>query len=359
MIKGLITNAAILVSFFVAVNQLLKEKEVTFDSPFALKVLFGVITGIAGVVLINFSVLVTPTFILDFRQIALIVSACYGGWVPTIIAGIIIGGFRLIYMGINHMAIVGAVAAQILAVGCSLISLLRLSRRKIWTLMTIYCLIISAIVYRLLIKDLAQLEYIIMLYSVGLIILSFLTCGYSEYLDLSNRLMKRLKEESSKDFLTGLNNVRSFDKLYNSTIQNVIKRNEQLSILVIDIDFFKNVNDVYGHQTGDSVLREFSNLLVKTCRQFDIISRNGGEEFSVLLIDCPPTKAYEIGERIRKTVEEHRFSLLDGGFINITVSIGLATLPDMTSDKEEILKLSDKALYMAKNAGRNRVCTIE
>lgn len=359
MIKGLIINATILISFLVFVNQFLKEEEITPHSPYTLRALFGVFTGMIGVVLIIFSVLVTPTFILDFRQIAIIIPACYGGLVPTIIAGIIIGGFRLLYMGINHMAVVGAIAAQIIAIGCSLITLLHLKQRMKWVIMTTYCIVISSIVFSILIKNLVQLKYIIICYSIGLVILSFLAYYYSEYLIISNRLIKKLKEESSKDFLTGLNNVRSFDKLYNNTIKNVIERNEQLSILLLDIDFFKMVNDVYGHQTGDTVLRELSNLLIKTCRQFDIISRNGGEEFSVLLIDCPPTEAYDIGECIRKAVEEHKFSLSDGGFINITISIGVAAFPDMTSDKEELLKLSDKALYMAKNTGRNKVCILE
>lgn len=366
MIKGLIINAAILFSFFAIVNQLLKEIEVKqelcykrHELSYKLRVLLGVTYGIVGAVLIIFSVLVTPTFIIDFRQVAIIVSAYYGGWMPAIITGIIISGFRLIYMGINHMAVVGSVAGQVIAIGCALISLLCIEQRKKWVLMTGYCIIISSIVFSILITDLAQLKQIIIIYSIGLVILSCLAYYHTNYLIISNRLMRRLKAESSKDFLTGLDNVRSFNDIYNDLMQTAVKRNEQLSVLTIDIDHFKMINDTYGHQTGDKVLKELANLLIKTCRQFDIISRKGGEEFSVLLVDCPPEKANNIGERIRQAVEEHKFILQERKLINITVSIGIATFPDMTQDKQQLLELSDKALYKAKNTGRNKVCIIE
>lgn len=356
MIKGLIINASILISFLVIGGQCSREKELSINATYTIRVLGGILAGIFGSTLIVFGIIVTPTFILDFRQLAIVVVAIYGGWVSAIVAGFIIGLVRLLYMGINHMAVIGAITAQILAIGCSLISMLHIKERNKWIGMVVYSLIVSLIVYAISIKDLSLLTNILLFYTVGFSILSVLVCYYSEYIIMSNRLVKKLREESTKDFLTGLNNVRNFDKLYNNIVQNVKERNEQLSVLTIDIDFFKKVNDVYGHQAGDEVLKELASLLTKTCRSFDIISRNGGEEFSVILIDCPYSKAYDIGERIRIAVEEHKFKLPDETYINITVSIGVATYPDMASNKETLIKLSDKALYKAKNTGRNKVC---
>lgn len=356
MVKGLIINAAISLSFLLLGNHFFEENELSADGSYKTRILNGIINGILGCVLISFSVELTPTFIIDFRQIPIILAASYGGWIPAIISGTIIGIFRMIYTGINHTAVIGAITAEVIAVGCAFISLIHIPQQKKWTIMTVYCLVEAIIVYKLLIKDPVLLTQVLLYYSVGLIILSSLVYYYSNYFITSNRLIKNLKEESTKDFLTGLNNVRSFDTLYNGLIDNVIERKDQLSILILDIDFFKKVNDTYGHQSGDIVLKEMGSLLVKTCREFDIVSRNGGEEFSVLLIDCPLDKAFNIGERIREAVEEHDFILLDGSCINITVSIGVATFPDMTSDKESLLKLADKALYKAKNTGRNRVC---
>lgn len=356
MIKGLIINAALSLSFLLLVGQFFKDSKLVLGSSNKIKILAGILGGVFGITLIVFSILVTPTFILDFRQISIIVVAFYGGWIPAVISGVIIGLFRLFYLGINHVAVVGAIAAQVIALGCGLISLTHTTPRKKWAILTVYCLIVSVIVYSILIKDLALLSQVVFHYSIGLSILSIIVYYYSDYLIISYKLINRLKEESTKDFLTGLNNVRSFDKFYNEIIEEVIKRKEQLSILTLDIDFFKKVNDIHGHQAGDVVLKELSSLLCKVCRQFDIISRNGGEEFSVLLIDCPTSKAYDIAERIRKVIEEHKFLLPNGKSINITVSMGVATFPDMTIDKELLLTISDKALYKAKNTGRNKVC---
>jgi diguanylate cyclase len=359
MIKGLITNATILVSYFVLIDYFFKESEVTPDSPYAIRILFGVIGGVVGITLIVFNVLTTPAFTLDFKQIAIIVSACSGGWLTAIITGIIISIFCLVHTGLNYASIANVVAVQIIAIGCSLLSLLCLKHKQKWFLMTAYCVIASSIIMNLLIKDLVQLKYFITCQAVGLSILSFLSYRHCKYLTVSNRLMKKLKEESSKDFLTGLYNVRSFHRFYNNIMQIVMHKNKQLSILIIDIDFFKKVNDVYGHQSGNIVLKELSDILTSTCGQFDIVSRNGGEEFSVILIDCSSAKAFYIGERIRSTVEGHKFQLPDGRFINITVSIGLATFPDMASNKEELLDAADKALYKSKYTGRNKVCIFE
>lgn len=359
MVKGLIINAAISLSFLLFGNQFFKENELSVDALYKTRIFGGIINGILGCVLISFSVELTPTFIIDFRQIPIILAAFYGGWIPAVITGTIIGMFRMIYTGINQTAVIGAITAEVIAVGCALISFIHVPQRKKWTIMTVYCLVESIIVYKLLIKDPILLTQTLLCYSIGLIILSILVYYYSNYFNMSNRLIKNLKEESTKDFLTGLNNVRNFDKLYNDIIDNVTARKEQLSILILDIDFFKKVNDTYGHQCGDIVLKEMGSLLIKTCREFDIVSRNGGEEFSVLLIDCPSDKALKIGERIREAVEERQFILLDETCINITVSIGVATFPDMTNDKEILLKLADKALYKAKDTGRNRVCIVE
>jgi diguanylate cyclase len=162
--------------------------------------------------------------------------------------------------------------------------------------------------------------------------------------------------ESSKDFLTGLNNVRNFDKLYNACLLEAYGNSEDLSVAIIDIDHFKRVNDKYGHQAGDTILRQLGLILQHSCRNFDIVSRNGGEEFSILLKNCPNKVACEIAERIRKRVEAHKFALPDNKQINITVSIGVASYPDTAQDNESLYKNADKALFEAKNCGRNRVC---
>ncbi|WP_278280578.1 GGDEF domain-containing protein [Tepidibacter formicigenes] len=164
------------------------------------------------------------------------------------------------------------------------------------------------------------------------------------------------KEQSIKDFLTGLNNVREFDLVLNKLINKVKEDKEKLSILIIDIDYFKKVNDTHGHQNGNLVLQELGRILCRSCRTGDIISRIGGEEFSILLPNCSYYQALEVGERIRRDIQNHKFILLDNANINVTVSIGVATYPDTVGNLDELVMKADEALYKAKQTGRNKVC---
>ena len=157
-------------------------------------------------------------------------------------------------------------------------------------------------------------------------------------MNTSIKLLNRLEQESTIDFLTGLNNVRQYDNALNESFINVKDKNEHLSILIIDIDFFKKVNDTYGHLAGDSVLQQLGIILSTSCRSFDIVSRIGGEEFSVILPDCPSMQAIEVAERLRIAVEIHEFIIPDETKINITISIGAATYPDNVKDLENLVK---------------------
>nr|WP_240689393.1 GGDEF domain-containing protein [Ammoniphilus sp. YIM 78166] len=116
------------------------------------------------------------------------------------------------------------------------------------------------------------------------------------------------------------------------------------------------MNDTYGHSTGDEVLRQFASILQKSVRKEDTVSRNGGEEFSVIMAKTTSTEAFEIAERIRKNVMDQRIQLADGTILSITVSIGIATYPENVEDGFKLYHEADKALYQAKAQGRN--CTM-
>jgi diguanylate cyclase len=124
---------------------------------------------------------------------------------------------------------------------------------------------------------------------------------------------------------------------------------------MIDIDFFKRVNDTYGHSAGDMVLKQLSGILISSCRSFDIVSRKGGEEFTVILLDCNYEHAFEIAERIRKNVEDYYFIIDDSKKVSITISIGVSSYPSRTDNSNELLHEADNALYSAKRNGRNQV----
>lgn len=181
----------------------------------------------------------------------------------------------------------------------------------------------------------------------------------AELKKLNQRLLvaqKKLRMQASTDDLTGLYNRRSF---FQRTQQEVARyeRNQKraFSLLLIDIDRFKKVNDTFGHPIGDVVLRELARTLLKTARSQDVVARTGGEEFCILLPEAGKEEAKVLAERIRKTVSDIDLGTEEIG-IYITISIGVAEiLPD--EDKDGIYNRADIALYRAKSGGRDRVET--
>lgn len=215
-------------------------------------------------------------------------------------------------------------------------------------------MIISAIALFYLLhheKELYQLYYN---YFLGSTVLAILIYFLLKYFRIFDTRINKLTEDSTTDFLTRIYNVRGFDQEYNKAISWSKRKNERLSFLMLDIDFFKKINDKYGHSAGNEILVQLAELLQSTCRAFDIISRNGGEEFSVILQDTPLSHAEEVAERIRVSVENYDFKIKHNN-INITVSIGCSSYPENTLNPDELMSLADKALYQAKESGRNKV----
>ncbi|MDS1029286.1 diguanylate cyclase [Bacillota bacterium LX-D] len=356
MLSDLVINAAILVAFVCIENQIFRDTELDLNSPILLKALVGVICGILGILLMIYCVKVDKTIIIDFRNIAIIMAGMLGGTVSIAVSALMIGLFRIFHYGINTSSITALIVAVLVGIGISIIFRKKVSMPRKWFYSISYCLIISSIALSILLwKDNIKILHTLCLYIVGTIVAALIVYKYMEYLQGITKLFKTLKEESAKDYLTGLNNVRQFDRLFNQMAEELTYGNEPISLLFIDIDFFKKVNDTYGHKEGDRVLKELGKILIQTCRACDIVSRNGGEEFSVILKDCSVEEAVEIAERIRHTVEEHDFILSNGKVIHISISIGISTYPETVKKFSEIMEQADTALYKAKGAGRNKV----
>lgn len=161
---------------------------------------------------------------------------------------------------------------------------------------------------------------------------------------------------SVTDGLTGLYNRRHFEYNLEREFSRVMRYRGDLSLAIVDIDFFKKVNDTYGHQYGDYVLKEISNLLSLSFRKTDMIYRYGGEEMAVILTETTIENALIPVERFRQRVSEHKFCYNDVE-TNITVSIGLSTNFETIETEKSFVESADKALYKAKQDGRNRVIT--
>jgi diguanylate cyclase (GGDEF)-like protein len=166
----------------------------------------------------------------------------------------------------------------------------------------------------------------------------------------------QLEQQAHQDFLTGLANRRYFLELAEQEISRSIRYGSSLAVCMLDIDFFKKVNDTYGHKVGDVVLKKLSALFGESLRIIDIAGRIGGEEFAIVLPQTDKNHALEVAERVRQLVESTKITLENGPPLRFTVSIGVAMFEDKDTNIDILLHLADQALYQAKNTGRNRVC---
>ena len=175
------------------------------------------------------------------------------------------------------------------------------------------------------------------------------------YSDFLRDSLDRSLEMAVTDALTGLNNRRFLDHQLSIAMARHNRGAEAFSLLLLDIDFFKRVNDGYGHDAGDEVIKEFARRLSLNVRAIDLPCRFGGEEFVVLMPDTESADAVHIAERVRQQVAEAPFTLSDGRQLNVTVSVGVATSQGLGDSPEALLKRAEEGVYEAKSSGRNRV----
>ncbi|MBV2143314.1 PleD family two-component system response regulator [Falsochrobactrum sp. TDYN1] len=176
------------------------------------------------------------------------------------------------------------------------------------------------------------------------------------YNDLLRQSLHRTITMAVTDSLTGLHNRRYLDTHMPVLFSRATGRERPLSVVMIDFDHFKCINDQYGHDAGDDVLREFSTRLRKNIRNMDVMCRYGGEEFALVLPDTDIKAAAAVAERIREAVAEKPFSISAGKqAVNMTISVGIAALRLMGDSTEALFARTDAALYEAKKSGRNRI----
>jgi diguanylate cyclase (GGDEF)-like protein len=168
-------------------------------------------------------------------------------------------------------------------------------------------------------------------------------------------LLKRAEALSVTDDLTHLYNSRYLNLVLRRETKRASRSGRPLSLLFIDLDGFKAVNDTHGHLFGSRALVEAAAVIRSSARETDVVSRFGGDEFALVLPDTGGEGAYAVGERIRERIAAHRFLTGDGLDIHLTVSVGVATLPDVANSSEELVQAADKAMYRVKDSGKNGI----
>jgi diguanylate cyclase len=356
MLKDFFSNIGIVTAFLFFTSQLFKRSDI-YQAAIALrtKFVFGIVNGCYGIVIMYFGLHIPPHSLFDLRHLFILVAASMGGLGAAMTSAVVMAAGRvLLFGGINLssiMAIAGIVAIALIA-GI----VFELKNKGYWlkwtvSLLGMVVIIVVSVAYLLAWSEVAVL---LAYYLPAVLVGGIFAATLVRFLATSNQLYLKREMEATTDFLTGLNNVRSFDTIFNEMAKQVSQKGGSLSLLMIDIDYFKQVNDRYGHGAGDAVLRQMSNVLKDAARSFDIVSRNGGEEFSMLLPDCPRNYSSIVAEKIRRTVEKHEFRLPDGSDLHLTVSVGIANFPGVPM--HSLIVAADEALYEAKYSGRNRHC---
>ncbi len=169
------------------------------------------------------------------------------------------------------------------------------------------------------------------------------------------RNWEKLEKANRLDSLTGLNNRRYFDEIINKESERAERYHHPTSLIMLDLDHFKKVNDNFGHQTGDRVLRTLGKILLEEVRQCDTPCRYGGEEFAIILPETELGKAIKIAERIRHAIEQENIVTHNNIHLKITASLGIACTEENQSI--DLIEAADQALYHAKKSGRNRLAT--
>jgi diguanylate cyclase (GGDEF)-like protein len=169
-------------------------------------------------------------------------------------------------------------------------------------------------------------------------------------------LYQRMENLATMDGLTGLANHRHFQNILSAELRRAKRHGLSIAILMVDIDYFKQINDNFGHQVGDYVLVEMAQVFRQTVREVDLVARYGGEEFTIILVSDKTVNAYLTAERLRTNVQKHKFHH-QNQVLQVTISIGIALYPTDSENQSELIRLADKALYLAKENGRDCIKT--
>jgi diguanylate cyclase (GGDEF)-like protein len=169
------------------------------------------------------------------------------------------------------------------------------------------------------------------------------------------KLFSKIKKSSITDSLTGLYNRRYFFEFASKCMEMSENEGIPTSLILLDVDYFKNCNDIYGHQFGDEVLKIVAEICLNSVRATDIVARYGGEEFIIILPDVNLVNCRVIAEKIRKNIENTKFTCGEKNDIKITVSMGAASTEKEATSLQKLIEVADRALYKAKNSGRNKI----
>lgn len=354
MVLDLFINFLVLVAFVFIGGNLSKEQPLSNESSFNKKVLVGLMGSLMAVTMMLIGIKLPDSDIMvDLRNLVLIIMYYQAGIIPAVITGIAIIGYRIFTQGLYTGTYVAILNLLLFIIVFYFVG--RFIKRRVLQLIMNFILV-HMILFSMLLLFLNEtnINYLFIYLFItifGYIQLIFLL----KYVETSNELYRKHKINATKDFLTGLNNTRQFDILFNRTMNQISENHDFFSVLMMDLDHFKSVNDQYGHKNGDLVLIQLSSILKNHIMENISISRVGGEEFCILAVGYNKEEMRNYAENLREYIEDYPFEIDKHQIIHLTASMGLAIYPDTTKVLDQIIDKADVALYNSKLSGRNKV----
>lgn len=328
------------------------------NRPLLRQICLGLLFGAGGIAAMLQSVPVAPGIHLDVKAVPIALAAPFGGTLSAMLSAGIVAAGRVAVGGTGMLP---GVTGILLAGGIGLL-LSRLTPAVEWRgARPLFLLAPVASLHTLSIFVLPWDTALPAFIRGGLPIALFTAAGILMLGTMLARERRRvetervLRDAALSDPLTGLANRRAFFGAIDREVAGALRQHTPMSLLMLDIDHFKEVNDARGHDAGDAVLVALSRVLLRGVRQSDLVARFGGEEFAILLPCTPVEGAFLLAERLRCAVRDSGIQH-DGTVLHVTVSIGVSTLAPNADRPDTLIKAADIALYRAKSDGRDRVC---
>lgn len=346
ILSGLFVNASILIASLTLIQVFVDNNN--YRQTKHSDVIVGVLAGVVGSLLIAYSVRIMDNFLFDFRQIPIILVGLHYSRKSSILAYLIIISFRLVYGGFQLSSFIAIVVGILVVVSVMLVSQMKKSYLNKWLYAILAVSIITGINYYLLIQG-SLFVNVMVPYVFGLFTLGIITYFLTTYFSHANENYEKVKHESTQDFLTGLMNLREFSFIYDDLRNDQEIRKKQVSILFIDVNDFKQINDTFGHECGDDVLIALSQILKELCVKDKVIAaRKGGDEFVILSVDIQPSEVLKLVSEINTKVSNLKILNQEEQTLLVSVSIGIASFPNPVKDINQLLHEADLEMYRVK-----------
>lgn len=352
LLNSLLLNFSLLIATLLfAFLPLRRIERISPNSSLQVRLAIGCIAGVIGALLI-FNSISYDVAKIDLRLVALVTAYFYGGLVSGSITMLFIIGarFAVTPAGEYQGLILTTLICVALLVTATIYRRFAAQRMKDYLVLLGTGIAYSLPALYLLTNTFERFLEIALVYIIVIMIGGYVTYRFLQELRKHFLFVHTQQELALTDGLTQLGNRRKLDE----TLAEYAQNGTVFSVLILDLDHFKSINDTYGHEGGDVVLRQLSHLLQSYCPEQGVVGRYGGEEFVLLLPDIPLRQAERLGERIRSACADQHFVYKENPVFHVTLSLGAAS-SDQASTVFETVQKADLALYEAKQTGRNRV----